>query len=75
MVSKASVVSISGACAATVSEVFGYYLSSVEDHGWKGVRQVLKTPRPPIRLIIPAAIPGALGFLAYEFEKENLNPL
>jgi hypothetical protein len=65
-------ISFAGATSAVATEYVSHYTSTFEEHGIsKGLKLIGNMDRPNLRSMLPLMVPTALGFLAYEYSKDN----
>lgn len=63
-----------GALAGVGAEIVGFYTEPIERLGVRGGLAVLSSSKAPNpRLMLSAAVPSGLGFLAYEFSKREVS--
>ena len=64
----------SGLLAGFISECAAHYTSSFEADGIRaGIRAMRQTPPPALRAQLPGVASSAIGFIAYEYTKDNFD--
>lgn len=69
----ATVITCAGLTAHLVSESVSHYTEVFVEHGisMKSIKYMKTMPKPRVIEMLPMAVPTIIGFLAYEYSKEN----